>query len=140
MNPRGGRPSLLTPELIAEVATFLPRALYTSTVCGVLGISRQSWYYWMRRGEKESRRLERRPDAVPRESEAIYLEFFVAVRRSLAEAAIEAVAVIREAAHTHWQAAAWLLERRYPERWSIQRRELIKLRREMKELRDRLTR
>jgi transposase len=51
------------------------------------------------------------------ESAGLYLELYDAV--SLAEATAEADCVmqIKKAALTSWFAAAWLLERKWPERW-----------------------
>ncbi|MCO8128665.1 hypothetical protein NHL50_15750, partial [Acidimicrobiia bacterium EGI L10123] len=44
-------------------------------------------------------------------------EFVEAVRTAEAQAEADAVARIAEHGRTHWQANAWLLERKHPERW-----------------------
>ena len=49
--------------------------------------------------------------------------FHVRLERAGAEAEAAAVASVRDAAHEHWQAAAWWLERRRPRSWA--KRELV---------------
>ncbi len=46
-----------------------------------------------------------------------------AIERSLAQAEVHAVLEIRKAGAKNWQAAAWYLERRWPERWGRTSRE-----------------
>jgi hypothetical protein len=53
----------------------------------------------------------------------------------LAEGEIYAAEAIIKAASEHWQAAAWILERRFPERWGKDRVLLLKLLKQVKELR-----
>ena len=45
--------------------------------------------------------------------------FQAAVRKAEAGAIMRNVAVIQEASKKHWQAAAWWLERHYPEDWAL---------------------
>ena len=129
-----GRPTDLTPEAVAEVAYLLPRTLYLRTVADFLGVHRSSVYRWLERGRREEKRL-RRPTAKPKPSEAIYKQFCDAYKKGLAEGEIRAVAAIRQAAAESWQAAAWLLERRFPERWGRDRVLLLDLLRKVKALR-----
>src|SRR5262249_57922855 len=64
-----GRPSLLTPEVLEEVRRLLPTVLYLETVADYLGLSRQTWRGWLRRGRKEHARLAKNPRARPKASE-----------------------------------------------------------------------
>lgn len=113
-----GRPSKLTPAIIAKVQEILPVALYVETVAAYLGVDRQTFYNWMRRGEREAKRLQRKRTK-PLAKEAIYLEFHAAIQKALAEGEFLNALLIRQAASDgkSWPAAAWLLERRFPERW-----------------------
>ncbi len=45
--------------------------------------------------------------------------FQAAVEEAEAVAIMRNVAVIQEAAKKHWQAAAWFLERKYPQDWAL---------------------
>jgi hypothetical protein len=114
----GGRPTLLTAETLKDVERYLPTVMYMETVGDYLGVSRQTWRGWLRRGRKEHDRLKKaRTKTEPLESEALYLQFFATVKKALAEGEIHDAAVIKKAATEQWQAAAWRLERRFPARW-----------------------
>ena len=128
-----GRPTDLTPEAIADVARLLPTALYLWTVADYIGVHRSTVYRWLKRGRREETRL-RNPRAKRKPSEAIYLQFRNAHKKGLAEGEIYATQIIRKAAAGHWQAAAWLLERRYPARWGRDRSILAELVKQVKEL------
>ncbi len=111
-----GRPTDLTAAVIEDVRRLLPTVLYLETVGDYLGVSRQTWRGWLRRGRAEERRM-RRTGADPDPGEAIYLEFFTTHKKALAEGEIYDAGVIKKAAAEQWQAAAWRLERRFPHRW-----------------------
>ena len=82
------------------------------TAARAIGISRATWFRWMKRGESGDERAYRR--------------FYLAVRRAQSECAIEALQVIHEAAQDgNWKAAAWLLERRYGYTTSMCEREAV---------------
>ncbi len=98
-----GRPSKLTPELRERICEYIRAGNYLSTACEACGISRQTYLNWMERGEKA------------RGGE--FLDFFDAVKKAEKEAEIRNVAIINKAAGKNWQAAAWWLERRHPEKY-----------------------
>ena len=134
-----GRPTKLTPELIADVRRFLPTCLYMDSVGDYIGVARSTWRLWLRRGRREAERLARDPKAKPDPGEAIYLEFSDAIKRGLAEAEMRAVSCILNAAPQHWQAAAWVLERRWPQHWGRDRQTLRELQRAVRELQERVS-
>lgn len=51
-----------------------------------------------------------------------YREFRAAVQKAEAEAEERLLGIIEDAAPNTWQAAAWMLERKYPERWGVKAR------------------
>jgi hypothetical protein len=74
----------------------------------VVGVSERSIYVWLERGTRPGRREER------------YRALREAVERARAEHEAILVAQLgRAAAKGSWRAAAWLLERAYPERWAL---------------------
>jgi len=132
----GGRPGLLTPEIIEDCRRLLPTVMYLDSVAAYLGVHRTTFRKWLQRGAKEARRLRRpgaepepQPQPEPEPAEAIYLEFFYAYKKALADGEIRDAGVIRKAGEDQydddgklvrkgeWQAAAWRLERRFPRQW-----------------------
>lgn len=77
---------------------------YYKHVAQYLGIAESTFYRWLQEGEKAKHGLKR--------------EFFEAIKKAEAEAIARNVALIQKSAQEgNWQAAAWWLERRYPEEW-----------------------
>lgn len=98
--------SKLTPEIQRRIVTLLRAGNFIEITSQSVGITKETFYQWMKRGE--------------REREGIYADFAAEVTAALAQAESRAVAVIAKAAEHHWQAAAWYLERRAPTRWGRQ--------------------
>jgi transposase len=100
-----GRPTKLTPEVQDKIVTALRAGNYQETAATYAGISVPTFYRWMEQGAT--------PDA-----DVIYREFREAVEKAKADAEVRDVALIdRAAADGNWQAAAWKLERKFPNRW-----------------------
>lgn len=126
-----GRPLELTPQVLEDVRLILPTVLYLETVGDYLGLDRSTWGKWLRRGAKENKRL-RKSDETPLPAEAVYLEFFLTVKKALAEGEIYSAGIIKKAAEKNWQAAAWVLERRFEERWGRDQGAIRELLREIR--------
>lgn len=99
------RPSKLTPEVRERIVAVLRSGAYVQQAAEAAGIGRSTFDDWMRRGESEAK------------EDAPYRELREAVEQARAEAEARHVALIAKASARSWQAAAWLLERQYPERW-----------------------
>jgi hypothetical protein len=69
------------------------------------------------RAYDERRRAARKPAVEP--APALLAELEAAVERATDE--MRLVAIVAAAAPTNWRAAAWLLSRRWPERWASRR-------------------
>ena len=102
---RVGRKTLLTSEVAEQMVAMLRAGNYLHVALNAVGVSRQAFHDWMRRGRS----------AKPEDAEFKLLRDRVDQARAQGEA--RAVAQIAQAAATSWQAAAWLLERQYPDRW-----------------------
>lgn len=98
------RPTKLTPETQDRIVTALRAGNYQETAARYAGIDGATFYRWMERGTEET--------------EGIYSEFCEAVENAKAAAEVRDVALIDLAAQDgSWQAAAWKLERKFPNRW-----------------------
>lgn len=109
------RPTDLTPELQATVIEYIGHGCYVEIAAQAAGIHKATLYAWLKRGGKELKRLQKGKEPDP--SEAIYAEFNDAVKKAMAESESKAIQQIAFAGRQQWQALAWYLERRFPERW-----------------------
>lgn len=95
----------LTPALSDKIIGYLRAGAYIETAAAAAGISKQTLYNWLRRAADED------------EKDPRFAAFAAAVEESQALAEVRDIALIGKAAETQWQAAAWRLERKSPERW-----------------------
>lgn len=105
---KSGRPAKLTKEATEKIIAAMRAGAYIETAAALAGIHRDSLYEWLKRG------------AASPASE--YGKFAQAVEKALAESELRDLTNIMAAAQTQWQASAWRLERRYPERYSLRTR------------------
>jgi hypothetical protein len=101
----------LTPDLQDRLIQALKAGNYIDPSCAYAGITRETFYQWLKAGQNGNAR---------------FSDFSDAVTRAMAAAEIGSVAKIKLAGEGDWRAAAWLLERRHPDRWAnTQRIELM---------------
>jgi hypothetical protein len=100
---RPGRKTKLDQQTADRLLAVLRAGGYDETACAAAQVSRQQFYEWLRRG---------------RAGEALFAAFLADVERARAEGESRNVLLIAQQAQHTWQAAAWLLERRHPERWA----------------------
>lgn len=98
-----GRPTALTPEVHEKIVMAIRAGNYVETAAGLAGIHKDSFYAWLKMANKER--------------DGIYRRFSDDISKAIAEAEARDVALIARASLEQWQAAAWRLERRYPDRW-----------------------
>ena len=103
--------SKLTPAVVATVLGNLAAGNYIETSCAAAGIVRATYYLWLDKAESD-------PDSV-------YAEFAALAEKARAQAEAANLRIIRKAANDSWQAAAWLLERVYPERYGMRNRTTV---------------
>lgn len=125
----GGRPTKLSLEIQERIVSAITAGNYIETAAAFAGISKVTLYKWLRRGA--------------RAHAGAHHEFVNAIEKALASAEVRDVATIARAASGYdvertketagvggitvrettkyrefaWQAAAWRLERKHPERW-----------------------
>jgi hypothetical protein len=110
-NPTGNlwgmaRPTKLTPHVHACIIHSIKEGAYLDVAAEAAGVSASTVRAWIRRVEQD-------PDDCGPE----FVEFHTAYKKARAEAELDAVRVVLNAAPRSWQAAAWYLERTSPERW-----------------------
>ncbi len=111
-----GRPLKLSPDMQSELVKVIQMGNFLETAAAYVGISVSTLRDWIRRGEREAQRLSTK-NARSNKTEEPYLEFSAAIKKAQAEGEIRDVLLIGNAARETWQAAAWRLERRFPDRW-----------------------
>lgn len=99
----GGRPSKLTPEIQSRICAVLRAGNYREVACAKAGVHYATFARWMADGKAAT--------AGP------FREFHDAVKRAEAYAEAKLLGQIRTASVENWQAAAWMLERKTPDRW-----------------------
>jgi hypothetical protein len=90
-----GRKTLYTPERVEALIKALEAGLPHSQACDIVGLGHRTFYAW----------------------KASKPEFASEVARAEAKVVVDLLGIINRASEQHWQAAAWILERRWPERW-----------------------
>lgn len=110
-----GRPTKCTPDRVKRIIDALKGGNTREVAYAYAGVSRGAFYKWLARGEAQLL-LDLDPDAIP-ESERPYVDLVEGVKRAESEAVVRNVLLVSKAAETSWQAAAWWLERRYPQDW-----------------------
>lgn len=113
---RAGRPSKLTPEMATRLVSALEAGAYIETAAAIAGISKVTLYQWLKTGAKDSE---------DGKGGTLAAGFLNAVEKAMAESEVRDLMVIQQAAEKGvWQAAAWRLERKYPDKWGRRRVEL----------------
>lgn len=131
-----GAPSLLTPDMIRATVDALPRCLYLETVADLLGIDRGTLRIWVRTGAREARRRLKGRD--PDRTKELNVRLHTEVMRAFAQTTSNLLDRISRASLEHWQAAAWILERRCPDLWGRDRHEVMEMKRAIKDLEARI--
>src|SRR5829696_7479632 len=105
---RGGRPSKLTDELERKLCRLLHAGASLHDAALLVGVSPSTVQSWL----AEGRRLDGRPRLQ---------EFVAAVEAARAERTLSLYSGLQRAIRTgKWRAAAYFLERRFPEDWKLE--------------------
>lgn len=114
------RPTALTPELSKVICDAIERGAGYKQAADAACVSERTLYSWLAKGRK---------------LEEPYVEFLHALKSAETRASLKMLGVIHGAAEAGvWQAAAWWLERRYPEEWANNRVEITRLLKELKDV------
>jgi len=104
----------LTPKIQEAICRLLAEGNYICTACAAAGVNQRTYERWMNQGQEDLREGK---------TDSVFAVFVDATKRAEAEAIAERVARIRQAgAAGQWQADAWLLERKLPDRFGRRER------------------
>jgi len=141
-----GRPTKLTPETTSAILRDLSDGLPRTTACERAGVAYSTLKLWLKKGRAAKA--------------GAYFAFSAGLKKAEADAVARNVATVQRAAAERdevtvkqtvkpdgtretvtttrrvfeWTAAAWWLERKFPEDWSSARGELAELRRRVAEI------
>ena len=107
-----GRPDTFNPEAAKRIINVILMGGYIETAAAYGGIHRDTLYRWLKRGRAKSCN---EPDLI---------QFVADYDSAIVKAEVLLLTKVQTAAQEDWKPAAFILERRYPERWGRQRLEL----------------
>jgi hypothetical protein len=73
------------PEVLEDVRRLLPTCLYIETVADFISLDQTTARKWLKRGANEHQRVSRNRRARVRQSEDLYVEFFLTYKKATAE-------------------------------------------------------
>lgn len=100
------RPTKLTPELQKQICDLLEAGNFVETVCDFVGIHKDTFYEWVNRGERGWKA----------DMDGGYVGFSDAVKKAISTVEMDTLTDLRRGP-LNWQAKAWWLERRHPDKW-----------------------
>lgn len=113
-----GRPTKLTPELTVKICDMLRAGNYLETAAAYAGVDKATLHRWLKRGRQEIERVETSGGKGKiRKNEQLFVDFCNSVEKALSEGEVRDLIIISNAAKSDWKAAAWKLERKFPDRW-----------------------
>jgi transposase-like protein len=111
-----GRPTLLDEQRLEAITNALRNGAYIDHAAQAAGVSTRTYHGWMERGRAERDRIN--AGLAPDPDEAPFMQFLHSVERAQSEAAVDLLGEIaNHARNGTWQAAAWILERKFPRQW-----------------------
>ena len=113
------RPTKLTAEVEERLVHAISVGATYKDACTCAGISFQTFLNWKKRAQRAVEQVGER-DGEPETADP-FVEFFDHIKKAQGEAAVGWLAMIGKAARRDWKAAAWMLERRYPESYDRNR-------------------
>lgn len=99
-----GRDTKLTPDRYQSILADLRKGNTRACAAMRAGIGERTLATWMAKGKR---------------GEEPYVAFSAGVKKAERDAERRMVGIIRRAARTTWTAAAWWLERKFPESWRL---------------------
>ena len=102
-----GRKTLLYSEAKDRLLLAITKGLTILDACEYAGISEQTYYNWLNKDVKS---------IANEEDKKKYLEFLESLKKAQSECQMYCLDFIMK--DKSWQSKAWVLERRFPDRWA----------------------
>lgn len=108
----------LNETLIVTAGKMAEKGNFDITICKALNVTTTTWYRWMKHGEQILEGKE--PDIeYTEEMKKLLCDFYYTIKKAQGVAESQLLGYIEKEASTGtWQAAAWILERKYRQRWA----------------------
>lgn len=121
--------TILTEAYIRSIATALESGCHRNEAAAAVQVNKNTFHGWRKRG------IDDRNEGKTA-NESIYVKFIEACDMAEAAAQHSMIEKIREAGKDpkHWQANAWILEHRNPEKWSNSQQLIKAMQKEMQVL------
>ncbi len=115
----GRTPRIADPELRHLIVEAVRQNMPYNAAAALAGVSETGLHLWKLKGNQaEAKEMRGEPLNI---NEQAYLEFMRSLKHAASDAIERNLAIIQTAAGKSWQAAAWLLERRHPQMFSVHR-------------------
>ena len=108
-----GAPTKISAEIIDQIINSIKLGAYIETACAYAGVSKDTFYRWLKKAARSGK-------------DSLYSRLSDAVEKAQAESELRSLMILEKASQEgQWQAAAWRLERKFPDKWG--RREKVEL-------------
>lgn len=122
--PRPAHNCKLNLEVHKKVVEAIRNGASKEAAAGLVGVTQQTLHNWIAWGRRDHES----------DQQTKYRRLFEAVAKAESDLESESINRIRKAGSKHWQALAWLLERKYPDRYGQTHIINVKVKREVEEL------
>lgn len=104
-----GRETKLNKEMIAEIANYIELGFTAKDTCEAVGISQETFFRWKKQGKRD------KENGIKSE----FYEFYESIKKGKHKIKQLMLSKIVQAADENWNAAAWWVERNFPEDYSL---------------------
>lgn len=114
----GGRIPEITEERLKRLAACRIMDMDKVRTASFLGVSRQTYYYWIEKAVKVQELVDSGQEGLLTENDKLYLKFSYIYNNATTELMAGCLAELRAHGRQHWQALTWILTHLDPEKWA----------------------